>query len=174
VFRARDLWRIATSALATCLSFVACTHTTGDATDAACSPPLGSCDLPAPEMSPVDTARRCLLEAPVALSAVCSTSVNRCAPSDGVGIVCAFAPDGGVFVSLSTDNDVPTATAWRFALNDSAYLGEVPSAELATSAESDLCAQAACMPACSGQKTFQWLCPDAGADAGATTDAMPE
>ena len=86
-------------------------------------------------MRPIDSARACL-EAPVALTEVCSTSVNRCAGNLGLGPVCAFAPDGGAFFAVMSDNDILTANGWQF--------DEYPPGV------STECLRAACLPACPG------------------------
>ena len=116
-------------------------------------------------MNQLDAVQGCLA-APVALTEVCATSVNRCSPSAGLGLACAFAPDGGVFVTVLSDNLAPNAKGWRFALSVVSYPTPFPQDEIATSAEYDECSRAACTKPCPGVEPLHyWSCPDAGGDA---------
>ena len=117
-----------------------------------CFPAPGSCDGPPPQLSPLDTVHGCL-GAPVALPDVCSTSVNRCNGNSGLALDCAFAPDGGVFVGLTTDNYVLTGNGWIFAQPPSLFPGpsSSPADEVASAAQYDECARlAVCAPPCPG------------------------
>jgi hypothetical protein len=133
-----------------------------------CSPALGSCDAPSPQMNPLDQQRGCLA-ARVVLAAVCDTSVNRCAPSGGLGPVCAFAPDGGVFIAILSDNDMLTAKGWRFSQPVMSFPNPaaIPLDQLATGTEEDECARALCAPSCSGVEPLAYgFCSPDGGDAG--------
>jgi hypothetical protein len=136
----------------------------------ACIPVPGTCDLGSPSMSSYDVTRGCL-GAAVTLPGVCTTSVDRCTPSGGLGTDCAFAPDGGVFVAGMTDNEILTASGWRFVEPTAAFPDPsvVPASETATSAQNATCALARCAPFCPGVAGVQqtYGCPDAGpGDAG--------
>ncbi len=133
-----------------------------------CTPAPMSCDNPPPVMHPVDSVRGCL-EAPAPVTGVCDTSVNRCAPSAGLGPACAFAPAGGVFFAVLSDNDVLTAEGWQF----QKYPSPAAPSEVASSAQADECARAACLPACPGAPIpgFTFCAIDAGLDA---SDAATE
>jgi hypothetical protein len=118
-------------------------------------------------MNQVDTVHDCILP-PVQLTAVCLTSVNRCAASAGVQEGCAFAPDGGVFVGgpADSDNNILTAQGWRFV-----QYGTFPSNEVATLEEQQECAAASCFPLCPGTPKATLFClPPENEDSG-TVDA---
>jgi hypothetical protein len=102
-------------------------------------------------MNLLDSARGCLA-APVVLHDVCDTSVDRCAPSAGIGPVCALAPDGGVFVAIMSDNDMLTAKGWRFAqpLESFPDPNAIPIDQVATGADEERCAMAQCALPCPG------------------------
>jgi hypothetical protein len=93
------------------------------------------------------TASGCL-GAPTTLQQVCVTSVDRCFPSAGLGVVCAFARDGAVYVTVGSDNEVLTAPGWHFAQ----YVepATVPSDQVATAAEAATCQQLSCASPCPG------------------------
>jgi len=135
---------------------------TGGADD--CIPPPSSCDVGSPSMYPLDAARGCL-GTPITLSDVCRTTVNRCAPSAGLGYVCVFAPDGSLFINFASDNYKMTAAAWSFVQQG------VPSGGF-TEGDSARCMQAQCLPTCPGVApwTNRPFCGDAGFVAG---DAAP-
>jgi len=89
---------------------------TGDASPLGainCFPAAGSCDGPPPQLSPLDTIHGCL-SAPIPVPGLCSTSANRCNENSGLALDCAFSPDGGVFVGLTSDNYVVTGNGWAF------------------------------------------------------------
>jgi hypothetical protein len=112
-------------------------------------------------MRPIDTTRGCL-GASVTLTDVCSTSVNRCAPSGGIGPVCAFAPDGGAFIAIGSDNYTLHATNWHF-LQANGGGWQPPPEQAATTAQSDTCNLGNCLPACPGTPVFNGFCfRDAG------------
>jgi hypothetical protein len=95
----------------------------------------------------VDLVHGCLDPSEV-LTAVCGTSVNRCGGSEGLGSLCAFSPDGGVFVEEWSDNDWLTRQGWRFTGGEN-----VPDFALdaqATTSEVQQCYSAQCMKLCSG------------------------
>jgi hypothetical protein len=120
--------------------------------DAGCSSPAGSCDGPSPIFYQVDLADNCVLPAQVTLSDICSTTVNRCAPSGGIGPACAFSPDGGVYVQTQSDNNMYSASGWHF---DQPYggfpdPGPLPADQHASDAQQTQCVQVQCWPACSG------------------------
>ena len=118
-------------------------------------------------MSPLDTARQCLL-APVTLTDVCATTVNHCGPSEGLGPACAFAPDGGLFVTAAfSDNVVLTAKGYEFELPFSDYPAQIASAypkeQMASDAQGQACADALCVPPCPGVAPLPGrdvACPD--------------
>jgi hypothetical protein len=95
--------RSALGALAAAASFITSCHPASATGENDC----------APKMRPLDLAQGCLAT-PVVVRDICDTSVSRCTPSAGIGPVCAFAPDGGVFVAIMSDNDMLTAQGWRF------------------------------------------------------------
>jgi hypothetical protein len=105
--------RSALGALAAAASFITSCHPASATGENDCVPAPRSCDAPPPKMSPLDLAQGCLAT-PVVVRDICDTSVSRCTPSAGIGPVCAFAPDGGVFVAIMSDNDMLTAQGWRF------------------------------------------------------------
>jgi hypothetical protein len=115
-------------------------------------------------MNSLDMTRGCLGD-PIELSAVCNTSVNRCGPSAGLGPVCAIAPDGGVFVAVMSDNNMLTATGWRF---DQPVLSfpnptAIPAAQFATPDDTAACNRAWCALPCLGiQALTHMFCRDAG------------
>ena len=149
------------------LPTVDCGSSNGAATND-CVPAPGSCDAPAPKMSPVDPTLGCLA-APVVVGDICDTSVNRCAPSGGIGPVCAFAPDGGVFVAIMSDNDILTAQGWRFSepLLSFPNPAAVPPDEIETAADGDECARAQCAAPCAGVAplSYRFFCSADGGDA---------
>jgi hypothetical protein len=104
--------------------------------------------------------------ASTSLTDVCSTSVNRCTPSAGIGPECAVSPDGVVYVAVLGDNNVLTASGWRFDEPIFSFPDPqaVPSDELVTSAEAIVCAHAMCAPPCPGADAF-WS-PGCSNDAG--------
>jgi len=116
-------------------------------------------------MNSLDVTRGCL-GAPVELSAVCDTSVNRCAPSAGLGPVCAIAPDGGVFVAVMTDNNMLTATGWRFDQPVYSFPNPtaIPADQFATRGDVDACNRAKCALPCPGVQplAYFFFCMDAG------------
>jgi hypothetical protein len=120
--------------------------TSGARNDSNCEPPPESCDQGSPQMMPVEDGG--CLGAPVALPQVCATSVNRCGASAGLGVVCAFAPVGSVYVTMGSDNDVLTAPGWRFA--EYVELASIPGDQAATQSESASCVQLACASPCPG------------------------
>jgi hypothetical protein len=116
-----------------------------------CNPPPGSCDGPAPSMYAFDALNVCLkAAAPVP---VCDTSVNRCAPSMGLGPVCAFAPDGTIYFETGSDNAVLTQPGWRFDQPYGSY-GDAgasyPPDEVATPDDHTKCVAVTCAPPCPG------------------------
>jgi hypothetical protein len=133
-----------------------------------CVPAPGSCDAPSPKMSPMDFIRRCLA-APIALRDVCDTSVNRCGASAGIGPVCAFGPDGGVFVAVMSDNDMLRARGWRFSqpLQSFPNPAAIPLDQNATAAQEEACAQAQCAAPCPGVEplSYRFFCGEDGGDA---------
>jgi hypothetical protein len=133
--------------------------------DGPCIPPPSSCDAPPPQVSPLDPQRGCLA-APVPLTGVCDTSVNRCTPSAGLGPLCAFAPDGGIFVTIISDNETLTAAGWQF--TETGIPIPIPAGQRATAAEEDECKKALCTPPCSGAHplALDFVCPPDGEDAG--------
>ena len=120
-----------------------------DVADEACIPPAGACDAPKLETYPV---KGSCLDAHVALADVCVTSVNRCTPSAGLVPLCAFAPDGTVYAAMTSDNWIPTAKGWRFAIALGSYPNPsaIPGDEIATPAEYDECRRVMCFPLCAG------------------------
>jgi hypothetical protein len=116
-------------------------------------------------MSPLDPQRDCLA-APVPLTGVCDTSVNRCTPSAGLGPLCAFAPDGGIFVTIISDNETLTAVGWQF--TETGIPIPIPPDQMATAAEKDECMKALCTPPCSGVHPLDsdFVCPPDGEDVG--------
>jgi hypothetical protein len=141
-----------------------CSTPTGEA-GGSCSPAPRSCDAPSPRMNSFDLTRGCLGD-PIELSAVCNTSVNRCAPSAGLGPVCAVAPDGGVFVAVMSDNNMLTATGWRF---DQGYSfpnpAAIPADQFATPDDTAACNRAWCAHPCPGVQPLApsfLFCRDAG------------
>jgi len=142
------------------LTLVAC-PSCNDSSD--CTPAPASCANPPPIMRPVDSVRACL-DAPVTLTEVCSTSVNRCAGNAGLGPVCAFAPDGGVFFAVTSDNDILTANGWQF----DEYPAPGVSSEVATGAQAAECLRAACLPSCPGAQSpgFTFCVLDGGLEGG--------
>jgi hypothetical protein len=120
-------------------------------------------------MSQFDPVRGCLA-APAPVAGVCSTSVNRCGASAGIGVECAFGPDGSVFVAVLSDNYVLTAKGWHFV--QAAYLVGTPdSDEVATSAEEMRCYEVNCAPPCPGVKPLEYFRCDGGS---AGSDAHAE
>jgi hypothetical protein len=102
---------------------------------------------------------------PVELSAVCNTSVNRCGPSAGIGPVCAIAPDGGVFVAVMGDNNMLTATGWRFDQGHSfPNPAAIPAEQFATPDDTAACNRAWCALPCPGvqPEAYSFFCRDAG------------
>jgi len=143
-----------------------------------CEPPPGSCNGPPPVMSQLDTGGGCRA-APVTLNEVCDTPVDQCFPSGGLGPVCAIAPDGGVFVAVLSDNDMLTATGWRFDQPMFPRADGVPAGQMATAPDQAIaCRQAMCAPLCPGvpraaaddpASFLRGPCADAG-QGGAATD----
>jgi hypothetical protein len=129
-----------------------CSSSDNGASD--CIPAPGSCDAPPPQMSLLNQQSGCLA-APTALTAVCDTSVSRCNASAGLGPVCAFAPDAGIFVAIMSDNDMLTAVGWHFSQPVMSFPNPeaIPPAQWATAAEADDCARAVCAPSCPGAET---------------------
>jgi hypothetical protein len=149
----------------------------GSGGSTACIPAPGSCDAPPPQMNAFDATHGCL-GARVPLTKVCNTSVNRCFPSAGLGLVCAIAPDGSVFVSVMSDNNMLTGSGWHFSqpLSSFPYPAAVPADEQATAEQLDRCRQAECASPCPGVEPLNYqpypLCVDAGVGAEiACTDA---
>jgi hypothetical protein len=145
-----------------------------------CVPAPGSCDAPAPQMDPMDLAQGCL-GAPIALTPVCSTSVNRCAGSAGIGPVCAFSPDGGIYVAIMSDNYMLTAKGWRFSqpLNSFPDPAAIPPEENATTEQEGECTQALCAPPCPGAPRLAYgswpgCTLDAGEGGASSTDATED
>jgi hypothetical protein len=108
------------------------------------------------------------LGAPISVIGICQTSVNRCAPSEGIGIVCAFGPDGGVFVTVGSDNNILTGAGWRFEepLTSFPDPSVVPSDEIATMADGQECSRAACASLCPAVHALPIgdpFCPEGGA-----------
>jgi hypothetical protein len=101
------------------------------------------------------------------LQQVCVTSVNRCSALSGVGVVCAFAPDGTVYVGLRSDNTVLTANGWHFdQFADPTIVSGDPGA---TATDAMECARASCAPPCPGvpPPSLPGHCPvDSGVDDG--------
>jgi hypothetical protein len=99
---------------------------------------------------------------------VCDTSVNRCGASGGLGPLCAFAPDGGIFVTIISDNDILTAVGWQLTQSPSEFPDPIPSDQLATPAEEGECKKALCTPPCSGVHplALDFVCSPDGEDAG--------
>lgn len=162
----RGLSAFSLVALAASVALASCSTS-----DDACIPPPGSCDAPAIEMNPVDAVQGCLA-APVALTEVCATSVNRCTPSAGLGRVCAFAPDGRVFVAVLSDNLTLSAKGWRFAQDVQSFPTPFPPEQNATRAEYEQCIRAACTKTCPGAERVGYLgCLDGG---GGVADAAGE
>lgn len=123
----------------------------GCTTDGDCRPKAGTCDGVSPTMNRVVwTGDAACLSAAVALTGVCNTSLDKCTPSAGLGDDCAFGPDGSVFIGLMSDNEVLTAAGWRFVEPWESFGGNspFPSEQVATATQYNLCAQAACLPAC--------------------------
>jgi hypothetical protein len=145
--RLRDGYLLAarTSAVAVLVTSIAALCACSSSSSNDCIPPSDSCDLGSPSMYRIDFTNGCLA-AQETLTAVCGTSVNRCAPSAGLGPVCAFAPDGGAFIVVMSDNDRLTAPGWHFTEGDE--VPGVPADEEATAAEGEQCSRATCMMAC--------------------------
>ena len=143
-------------------------QTPRDSDAATCSPPPESCDAPPPEMHELDPARGCLM-APATVAEICNTSVNPCAPSMGLSTDCAFAPDGRVFIAGTTDNQMYTATGWRFSepLSSFPQANAIPIDQRSTRADDDRRQALACTPPCPGVKPRAYvICYlDAGSDA---------
>lgn len=135
-----------TGAVALMLASLVSSCTGSGSSASGCVPPPESCDLSAPRMTPVE-ANGCL-GAPTVLRQVCVTSVNRCSASAGLGVVCAFAPDGTVYVMVGSDNDVLTAPGWHFAQYVEPAM--VPSDQVATADEAATCQQLSCASPCPG------------------------
>jgi hypothetical protein len=114
-----------------------------------CIPRPGSCDLAAPSLSLFDVTKNCL-GSPVLLTGVCNTSLDRCFASAGEGLACAVAPDGRVYVGLSSDNDIFTAAGWHFQEPTSPRSDGVPADEMLTEPLVSQCRQASIAPPCSG------------------------
>jgi hypothetical protein len=95
---------------------------------------------------------------------------NRCSPSAGLGLDCAIAPDGEVFVDILSDNDILTAAGWRFDEPITAFPdpGAVPPEELATLGDV-ICATAACAAPCPGTEPLEY--PALACPMGAPVDA---
>jgi hypothetical protein len=148
------IWSAAIVAMARTVT--ACSTSEGISPDT-CVPPPGSCDAPAPQMRPLDAIHACLGQA-VSLPAVCDTSVNRCNASTGLGPVCAFAPDGAVFVAIMSDNDMLTAAGWRFSEPWQSFPNPtaIPNDQYATVAQEDMCLFAQCSRPCPGLEPL-WL-----------------
>jgi hypothetical protein len=106
-------------------------------------------------MMPVE-ASGCL-GAPTTLQQVCVTSVDRCNALTGLGIVCAFAPDGTVYVMIGSDNDVLTAPGWHFA--EYVQPGRVPIDQGATADETATCQQLSCASPCPGVSAPHFTVP---------------
>ena len=128
----------------------------------------------------MDVGRSCL-EAPIALTGVCSTSVNRCGGSAGIGPVCAFSPDGGIYVAIMSDNYMLTAKGWRFSqpLNSFPDPAAIPSEENATTEQEGECTQALCATPCPGvargsYASWPGCTPDAGEVTASSADATED
>jgi hypothetical protein len=160
--------RSALGALAAAATFITSCHPASATGESDCVPAPGSCDAPPPEMSPLDFAQGCLT-APVVMRDVCDTSVSRCTPSAGIGPVCAFAPDGGVFVAILSDNDMLTAEGWRFSqpLQSFPNPAAIPLDQIETPAEDDECVRAQCARPCPGIEplSYPFICSGDGGDA---------
>jgi hypothetical protein len=164
-----------------CSAFlIACDNSLSDGDGGNCAPAPGSCDAPAPQMDPMDVGHGCL-GAPIALTGVCSTSVNRCAASAGIGPVCAFSPDGGVYVAIMSDNYMLTAKGWRFSqpLNSFPDPAAIPPEENATTEQEGECTQALCAPPCPGVRgltvaSWPGCALDAGDGRASSTDATDD
>ncbi len=129
-----------------------------------CSPAPRSCNAPSPRMNSLDMTRSCLGD-PVVLSAVCNTSVNRCTPSVGLGPVCAIAPDGAVFVAELSDNNMLTATGWRFDQPVHSFPDPtaIPADQFVTLNDTAACNLALCALPCPGVQALTYrFCIDAG------------
>lgn len=85
-------------------------------------------------MRQFDPSLGCLLRE-VSLPDVCVTSVNRCSGAGGLAAICAFAPDGAIFVAVGGNNAVLSAPGWRFS--------QAPAYD-----DQSTCNNAACAPAC--------------------------
>ncbi len=141
-----DTSRASASAAALTLAVLVSSCSGNGSSGSGCVPPAESCDRGSPEMMPLE-ASGCL-GAPTKLTQVCVTSANRCYPSAGLGVVCAFAPDGTVYAMVGSDNDVLTAPGWRF----SQYVvgATAPSDQVATPEETTTCQRLWCASPCPG------------------------
>jgi hypothetical protein len=132
---------------------IACSSSSSSSdADAGCIPAAGSCDGPAPVFYQVDLQNHCIEPAQITLNAICSTSVNRCGESAGIGPACAFSPDGGVYVQFQSDNNMYSANNWNF---DQPYAdfpdpGALPADQHASDAQQAQCFAIDCFPYCSG------------------------
>lgn len=119
-------------------------------------------------MWPFDAARGCF-EAQADTPAVCVSTSVPCTPAASLGTVCAFDPQGHLFLAeLRGDEDL-TGTGWRFTTTRTGYGPSLPTAMRATADEEARCQATACVSACPGVPPVV-LRPHAGcaADAGGT------
>lgn len=169
--RGCDQWRAAAwrARITLVLVVLTCVSCSESGNNRECNPKPGSCDADPPRLSPVNDEAGCL-GAPVALARVCSTSVSRCAPSAGLGPVCAFAPDGGVFVALGSDNFVLSAAGWQFVEAFDAFpdAQAIPAAQLANSRQYATCQHDLCLPSCFGVSSLHY-CPSSSVRSDAAT-----
>ena len=137
-----------------------------------CFPSAASCDGPPPQLSPLDTIHGCL-GAPITLPEVCSTSANRCNENSGLALDCAFAPDGGLFVGLTSDNYVLTGNGWTFVQPPNPFQGPIRTDQVATAAQNGECTAAMCSPPCPGVEALLTFasCSEDGGTAGQNGDA---
>jgi hypothetical protein len=106
-----------------------------------CSPagPNPNCNVRSPvEMHQYDDARGCL-RAAAPVPALCAGSViNGPCQGGSIGLGCAIAPDGGIFVTSLSGSEYVWGEGWR------------SSGDVAASADEGRCLDAQCSPACDG------------------------